>query len=151
MCKGIRTRNSASNRFRNNKLRFFNVKALYYKLWFGDSGGVSNPPPDDAVQKYWGGLFGDRAKHNDDADWIKEEEEEMEAKLKAVWVDVTVDQIRLTTAKLSNWKSPGLDQVQNFWLKYLTALHPVLSCVCIIVVRPPVSHGGATEGSFATT
>ena len=77
MCKGMKTRNSVRNRFRNNKLHCFNVKALYYKLWFGDSGGVSNPPPDEAVKKYLGCLFGDRAKHNDDADWIKEEEEEM--------------------------------------------------------------------------
>jgi len=31
-----------------------------------------------------------------------------------------------TTKKLANWKSPGIDQVQNFWIKYFTALHPTL-------------------------
>ena len=28
--------------------------------------------------------------------------------------------------KLANWKAPELDQVQNFWFKYLVALHPLL-------------------------
>jgi len=31
-----------------------------------------------------------------------------------------------TTKKLANWKSPGINQVQNFWVSYLTALHPTL-------------------------
>ena len=57
----------------------------------------------------------------------------MEAKHKANWKTVTVAQLKLTTAKLANWKSPGPDQVQNFWLKYLTALHLTLARVCNVV------------------
>uniref|UniRef100_A0A8D8Z094 Reverse transcriptase n=1 Tax=Cacopsylla melanoneura TaxID=428564 RepID=A0A8D8Z094_9HEMI len=28
----------------------------------------------------------------------------------------------------SNWKSPGLDQIQNYWLKHFTNIYPVLDC-----------------------
>jgi len=38
-----------------------------------------------------------------------------------------VNELTSITKKLSNWKAPGLDQVQNFWIKHLTSLHPTLN------------------------
>ena len=51
----------------------------------------------------------------------------MKDKPKATWTDTTVNELTSITKKLSNWKAPGLDQVQNFWIKHLTSLHPILN------------------------
>ena len=39
---------------------------------------------------------------------------------KVVWVNKYISEILKVTKKLANWKAPGFDQVQNFWLKHLT-------------------------------
>ena len=57
-----------------SKHHWFNVKLFYSKLQYEDSGGIINPPPDDAENNYRGGIFGDKSKHNKEAQWIKEEE-----------------------------------------------------------------------------
>ena len=72
LSKILRTKNSNRNRYHNHKLHYFNVKPFYSKLRCGDSGGISNPPPDDAVKNYWGGLLVDKAEHNKELQWIKE-------------------------------------------------------------------------------
>ena len=149
MCKTLRTKQNNRNRFRNNKLHRFKVKSLYSKFRYGESAGITSPPTADAVKNYWGGLFGDKKDHNHDADWIPAEEREMEGKPKATWVDVSVTQIGDITSRLANWKAPGLDQVQNFWLKYLVALHPTMAKVCNVVAKnpalaPPWLTGGRT-------
>ena len=128
LCKKRRTRIAAKARFQNNKLFKFNQKAFYAKLRNG--GGeekVTDPPTKENIQKYWGGLFGDKALHNDEAEWLVEERKEMEGVEEAVWIDISPEKLTKSTKKLSNWKAPGLDKVQNFWIKYLTALHPLLA------------------------
>ena len=42
--------------------------------------------------------------------------------------------------KVRNWKSPGLDCVQEFWLKHFTSLHPVL----ISIFNDLIKSRGAT-------
>ena len=64
----------------------------------------------------------------------------MEAKPKETWKDVTMYQVKLATDKLANWKSPGPDQVQNFWLKYLTDLQPTITRVCNVVTKDPAQE-----------
>ena len=64
LSKRLRTNKSNRNCLRNNKLHHFNVKSFYGKLRYGESGGISNPPPDDAVNNCWGRLFGDNSEHN---------------------------------------------------------------------------------------
>jgi len=70
-----------------------------------------------------GGLFGDKAKHNAQAEWLIDEMSEMEDKNKDIWEDIKTDIITETTKKLANWKAPGPDRVQNFWIKHLKSLH----------------------------
>ena len=53
------------------------------------------------------------------------------------WTDFTQTQLIETTKKLANWKAPGINQVQNFWIKYLTALHPALTKATNEVINHP--------------
>ena len=38
-------------------------------------------------------------------------------------IDITTKMIKEQVKKIPNWKSPGTDGVQGYWLKKLTALH----------------------------
>ena len=134
-CKNLRTKLSRRKCFNNNKIHRFKVKALYHQMRHGENPGVKSPPTEEEVRKYWGDLLGTTKEHTIDATWIGEEESEMMDIKQDKWEDITEEQMRSTTAKLSNWKSPGLDQVQNFWIKYFSALHRALTRSCNTVIR----------------
>ena len=38
-------------------------------------------------------------------------------------INITTEMIKEQVRKILNWKSPGPDGVQGYWLKKLTALH----------------------------
>jgi hypothetical protein len=102
------------------------------------------------VRKYWGSLLGNAKQHNTNAEWLKEEETEMENIPQDQWSDITIEQMKTTTSKLSNWKSAGPDQVQNFWVKYFTVIHPALTDGCNEVIKNP-SQAPAWLTSGSTT
>ena len=135
--KSMRTKKSQRNRYQNNKLYRHNQKAFYTKLRDGKSTKISKPPDEKDVRKFWGGLFGNKATHNENATWLEDERKDMENKPKAVWADTTIEELSTITKKLANWKAPGLDQVQNFWIKHLTSLHPILNDRFNKVIKNP--------------
>ena len=52
-------------------------------------------------------------------------------------MDILHERMTKATKRLSNWKAPGLDLVQNFWIKHLHALHPVLAEFCNQIINEP--------------
>ena len=52
--------------------------------------------------------------------------------------------------KLSNWKSPRPDQVQNFWIMYLTAIHPGLTKCCHFTITEPTQAPKWLTGCWTT-
>ena len=102
------------------------------------------------MKNYWGGLFGNSKTHNKDVSWLADEEREMQEIPQDEWKDITIEQMQQTTAKLSNWKSPGPDQVQNFWIKYLTAAHPALTRICNQVITDPSKAPAWLTGGHTT-
>ena len=53
------------------------------------------------------------------------------------WDKIKTEKLTSACKKIANWKAPGLDQVQNFWLKYLVALHPILAkLIDHIIIEP---------------
>ena len=110
----------------NNKKYFSSQKSFFTGLRGGNTEAVQEPPLKADVEEYWGGLFGKVGTHNKNAAWLKTERFRMRDGQKAVWTDISILDLRVALRKLSNWKAPGRDQVQNFWLKNFTALHPLL-------------------------
>ena len=89
-------------------------------------GQVIDPPPKEELKDFWENLYSDKGGHREDAEWLKNEEEEMKDIQEATWKDITEGEILTICRRLANWKSPGFDQVQKFWLKHLSSLHPLL-------------------------
>ena len=84
---------------------------------------ITDPPTKEGIQEFWGNLFGDQDFHNEEASWLTQERKEMESVNNQQWTDITTETVRSRCKKLSNWKAPGLDKVQNFWLKHLEPLY----------------------------
>ena len=62
-------------------------------------------------------------KHNNQAEWLQELREEGFGGKKQVDLVITTDMVTKQSKKMPNWKSPGPDGVQGYWIKNLTALH----------------------------
>ena len=52
-----------------------------------------------------------------DAEWLENLERDFEYKEKQEEVEITRETIKKILRKMPNWKVPGLDFVQGFWLK----------------------------------
>ena len=141
LAKRLRAKTEATKRFNNNRLYRQKKKAFYTKI---NSEGtkkdvIADPPTKEDISEFWGGLWSSKGGHNLNAQWLKDEKKEMENKPKAVWTNFNLETLTLTTKKISNWKAPGLDQVQNFWIKHLVALHPALVKVSNLILTQPES------------
>lgn len=90
---------------------------------------ITKPPTKEELTTFWGGILGDRKEHNGEAGWLKAEYEEMKDVPKQIWDEVTEGEVRHKVKEIKNWKAPGIDGVQNYWLKHLTSLIPMLTNV----------------------
>ena len=42
-------------------------------------------------------------------------------------VEISQEMVKMECRKIGNWKGPGKDSVQRYWLKNLTSLHPSIA------------------------
>ena len=112
--KILRTRSANYSIFCNNRLFKSNPKSLFVKLKNKEYIQLNNSPSESNVQKYWGELFGEKAKHNAQAEQLINEKAEMEDKTKDIWEDIKPEIPTETTKKLANQKAPGPDRVHIF-------------------------------------
>ena len=75
--------------------------------------------------KFWGNIWGVRKEHNREAEWLKDLKRERERvnKRPQERVSISVEKIRKQCRKIPNWKAPGRDGVQEYWVKNLSSLH----------------------------
>ena len=60
---------------------------------------------------------------------------------------MTPNEIEYATSEFSNWKSPGLDKLHNFWWNKLTTLHPkVAIAFSKLIVQPENCADWLTTG-----
>ena len=67
-------------------------------------------------------MWSETAEHKKDTEWLKTIKEEIEVDQQQDLI-ITVEKMKLVLAKIQNWKSPGSDLVQDYWLKGFTSLH----------------------------
>jgi hypothetical protein len=59
--------------------------------------------------------------HNERAEWIRREQKRKISLMD--WRPIQISEIALYLLKAHNWKYPGNDQIQNYWLKAFPAIH----------------------------
>ena len=109
--------------FRQN--RTFNVDQKKIYMEFNGSAFRSTDMPNaEESRNFWGGIWSVEKEHSKTANWLKELKEEMRNKHHVQErLVITVDKIAKQCRKMPNWKAPGKDKVQGFWIKSMTNLH----------------------------
>ena len=116
---------SRIQQYRQNRLFQGNQRALYQEI-----GGAKRqrqiPPNENEAKEFWKELWEKEVSHSSEADWLEQVKNEMKDKKKQENVSLEKNDLLQQLMKTSNWKSPGRDGIQGFWLKKFEILHDEL-------------------------
>ena len=73
-------------------------------------------------QEFWSNLWSKNGTHNENAKWLKDFKTSMNGKPKQEKF-INSGKVQNVLSKIPNWKAPGLDGVQGFWLKNFKSMH----------------------------
>ena len=65
--------------------------------------------------------------YKEDAEWLVKDEKELEVVKIQNNVVITKEDVIKQVYKMPNWKSPGLDYLQGFWLKRFSSVHQTMA------------------------
>ena len=106
------TKYSQNNMFKEDTNKFYRNLGM-------NNREVREPPCMAEAEIYWKSLWGDAAQHNGRTEWIRGEQKRKSRCMD--WRPIQITEITLYLSKAHNWKSPGNDQIQNYWLKSFPA------------------------------
>ena len=124
-----------ANFFKQNKQFNEDAKKFYRQLGKKDL-NVDQPPAIEHVEQFWAEIWENKKDHNPKAPWLDTLNIHV-PNHEQNWSDITVQEIEVAVKSFGNWKSPGTDAVQNFWLKHLTSLHKDLAAAFTVLVADP--------------
>ncbi|KAL1446158.1 hypothetical protein WDU94_008911 [Cyamophila willieti] len=101
-------------------------KKRFYQMIMNKNVIVQNPPSAQTAQQFWSNLWSVPAVINHGADWMEKEFERFEDTEKMMEFNITHEDFIEAIQNTQNWKAPGWDSIQNFWLKKLTSCHDVI-------------------------
>ena len=118
----LRRYTKRSKQYRQNKMFREDAKRFYRELGKKII-KIQKPPDIGEVKKFWQNILEQEISHHEDAQWIKDQQEELKDINQMEWKDFTVEELRVNITRAGNWKSPGPDKLPNFWIKQFTSLH----------------------------
>jgi len=83
---------------------------------------VKDPPPKATIEQFWKPMYETQKNYNKDAVWLQQYKDSVNV-VKSEYTIITPDEVATATKKFANWKSPGVDKIQNFWWCNLPNLH----------------------------
>ena len=141
LTKKIRTLKQKKERFINNKKFMLNRKRFFNELRESNSKNVTSPPTKSNIETFWKNILSTPSVHNTEASWILNEETAQSQTHQDAWTNITVELFNKAISKLSNWKAPGIDKVNNFWIKKLHSTHSsmrnALNHICLHPEKTP--------------
>ena len=108
--------------YRQNKLLGNNQRQFYRELYQEKERGDDDQSLAEESKQFWGNIWSQSADHKKDAKWLQDLRSEANAK-KQEKIDITTENLKKILGRMPNWKSPGPDLVQGFWLKSFSSLH----------------------------
>ena len=132
----IRRYTKRSEWCKQNKMFREDSKRFYREL--GKKTFQTEKPPDiGEVKTFWKNILDQEVKYNEDAQWIKDQEEELQQINQMEWKDFTVDELRVNMSRAANWKSPGPDRLPSFWIKQFKSLHMPMAEAYSEIIKDP--------------
>ena len=109
--------------FRQNRIFDFDQKKMYAEF-NGDEVRLSDLPNAEESKRFWGDIWSVRKGHNQETEWLKDIKIELgnDKYLQERFV-ISVDKVTKQCRKMPNWKAPGKEGVQGYWIKTLRNLH----------------------------
>ena len=108
--------------YRQNRLFEINQRQFYRELDQEEESCDDDQPVAEESKQFWGNIWSQSADHKKDAKWLKDLRSEVNVK-KQEKIDITTRSLKKILGRMPNWKSPGPDLVQGFWLKNFSSLH----------------------------
>ena len=125
----IKRYDSRIEQYHQNRLFQNNQKRLFERLE-GIERGEDNIPDAEATNEFWRNIWEKDISHNERAEWIENVKTEVHEKIeKQNDLSITLEMLKKKLSKLSNWKSPGPDGVQGYWIKNIKSTHPILAAM----------------------
>ena len=129
----------------NNTLKTDNKK--FYRELRKSQVNVKNPSSKEEVETFWTSVWGTEKDFNEEAEWLKREEEQCEGLEQQKKDKIKVDEVKETLRKAQEWKSPGINKVLNFWLNTFDSIHEIMtSCFNKVITNPETNPQWFTEG-----
>lgn len=88
----------------------------------GNRTEINDPPSKENVEEFWKPIYETRKNYNRDAVWLQQYKDSINV-VQTEYNTVTSDEVATATSKFANWKSPGIDKIQNFWWNSLPSLY----------------------------
>ena len=108
--------------YKQNRLFNTNQKRLYEELREGTP-DESAIPEVEPTKRYWENIWSNPVIHRRKADWIQEVKNQERGRVKQQEINITTRKVKDQLRKVPNWKAPGPDSVQGYWLKNFRSLH----------------------------
>ena len=102
--------------FENNQKQFYRVLDQEKKRCDDDQ------PVAEESKQFWRNICSQSGYHKKDAKWLQDLQSEVNVK-KQEKIDIITGSLKKILGRMPNWKSPGPDVVQGFWLKNFSSLH----------------------------
>ena len=107
--------------YRQNRLSENNQRQFYRELDQEEERCDDEQPVAEELKQFWGNIWSHSADHKD-ANWLQHLRSEVNVK-KQEKTDINTGSLKKILGRIPNWKSPGPDLVQGFWLKDFSSLH----------------------------
>ena len=79
-------------------------------------------PDANESMKLWSEIWGTSVDYNHNAEWLTSLVKEMEGVQKQEEAKITFESVTKQLKKTSNWKAPGPDGLQGYWIKNSTTV-----------------------------
>ncbi|XP_044749724.1 uncharacterized protein LOC123310326 [Coccinella septempunctata] len=111
----IRRYHKRTLRYRQNNL-FSNNQREFYRGLVKEKAEKTDLPTPEEMAEYWSKVWSQSTSHNENAVWIKTEEEEQRDLREMDAVNITEEHIRITVKRMKNWTAPGVDGIHTSFL-----------------------------------
>ena len=117
----IRRYEQRIEQYKQNRMFRYDQKKVYQDL-NGENRKQEVKPDAQQSTAFWKDIWGNEKHHNTNAEWLNDLREKQQGEQQENIV-ITENLIRQQCKKIPNWKAPGPDGVQGYWIKKLTSLH----------------------------
>ena len=118
----VRTYQRWVDSYKQKRLFENNQKQFYRELDQEEESCDDDQPVAEESKQFWGNIWSQSADYKKDAKWLQGLRSEINVK-KQEQIDITTGSLKKILGRMPNWKSPGPDLVQGFWLKHFSSLH----------------------------